>query len=141
MQRTSVTPFFQHSILSRPNGIFLIDGYVGVIDREFEEAWIAPRITTEHNTYCLALNIANIDEIRQVQWIQTGDGDRKLAQFCEAVVSYLERLPHNRALLKKELVEIDLPRSLMKPFTNYGQAQKIDRLKNFLCSEQNRYLQ
>jgi len=100
-----VTPFYVcSSVIARGGGVFHVEGAVGLIHQQFEEAWAARADRDpEEPGFGLIVLAANIDELRGYQMIDTA---RPLEQQTEAlsraIVQVLTEMPQNERELVAE---------------------------------------
>src|SRR5438045_6561525 len=97
---TEVTPFFLPRVLSRHGAWCQIDGYVGVLDRRFEDRWLRGR-KPKRNTFALVLYIANIDRLRASENVSFDPQSAEFAAFTNAMLDLLEGAPHDKDALRK----------------------------------------
>jgi hypothetical protein len=91
-----VSPIF----LARPqrsSGHYRIDGHIGVVCQPFERSYIAqfglPKASGRpHNRPWFAWHIANIDILRNAQYVES---EVEIHEFCKLAASCLEWLPHS----------------------------------------------
>lgn len=130
---TTVTPFFQPRVIRRSDAHYLIDGYLGVVNRMFERHWTQTcSEAVKHNSHCLALNIANIDTLRAQQHIETTRLGERISQFCNLILAELEALPYDEASFRSALdgnVLMGLP---LEKFAILGRAKKFSCLRTFM---------
>src|ERR1700744_1369941 len=125
IQNTVVTPFFQPRVLRKSATHYLIDGYLGFIHREFEQWWLKRSLNSPRvNSHCLALNIANLDELRAKQRIEN-NAESNLQEFSIAVMEVLKSLPSSaesvREAFNRDLL-IGLP---FEKFIIHGRNEKL----------------
>jgi hypothetical protein len=133
VRQTLVTPFFQPRILRRSETCYLIDGYLGVLHREFECQWVASQLSPLIvNSYCLALNIANIDALRSTQRVAQNTLPSDSLKFGSVVLTLLDKLPSDETALSTAFdrrVLMDLP---LEKFVIHGRTEKLLQLERFI---------
>jgi hypothetical protein len=133
VQPTTVTAFFQPRVLRRSEALYLIDGYIGVLNREFENHWLQNRPNTpKRNQHCLVLNIANVDVLRANHWIDAIGWETSLAKFLQIALAQLEQLPTDEESLRLALERDVLMGLPLEKFVLPGSEEKISGLKAFV---------
>jgi hypothetical protein len=133
VRSTDVTAFFQPRVLRRSEHLYLIDGYVGVVNREFESDWIRSNLRPRNsNTHCLAMNIANIDPIRAEQYINTMDMETQILAFTTSTTHFLETLPNDAARLLEALERGKLADIPLEKFAIHGRDRKLAELVSYI---------
>jgi len=131
-----VTPYFRPRVLRKRPGVYQIDGYVGVIDQEFERTRIrsAARPAGGHSP-CLSLNIANLKPLLGVQDIHEISAEKNLKAFADTVTGLMETMPHDADALAAAFAKNML---LGVPFENYAVTERHDEfeaLRRFVSRE------
>lgn len=127
-----VTPFFQPRVLRRSENRYLIDGYIGVMHRQFEALWVASNPEFRRaNSHCLALNIANFESLRKEQHLSTGRVASGIEKFSALTTSLLDVLPRDERCLatcfdQEQLMDIPLTKFIV------GSTTKFLALKRFI---------
>jgi hypothetical protein len=111
-----------------------MDGYIGVLHRGFEERWAKDR-PGQRNFHCLAMNIANIDVLREEQYITYVD-PHSLHSFCSAIVTLLETMPHDVQDLRKVLGGEQLAGTSAEKFMHFDRDDKLKQLQQFISVTQ-----
>jgi len=124
----SVTPaFIPHIFRERPT-MYVIDGYIGLIDRKFEERWIEMGHNegdTVTNRYCLLLNTSNLVRLLRVSRIHETSWQEDISTYAMHISALLEEMPHDGAALADafrcdHLVGVELVK-----FTALGEERKF----------------
>jgi hypothetical protein len=138
-----VTPYFSPHIVGRPSGVYSINGGVGVIDREFEEAWM--KDNPEENGPCLHLYSLNIPQLGELShYVDRDDVDSSVARFAPILEQVLRRMPHSRVELRTAFESGNLLGHKLESFAGRTQlspsqwviSDKYKQFRSFILGQQ-----
>ena len=113
----------------------MIQGYVGVLHRDFERDWVRMRLSSgeedQDRKYCCILNTQNIDNIYRHSYIEKNNTD-EINNFIENLSSFVRGIPKNISMLKGVFDGGELGGVDLQKFVGYGQRVKFEKFKSFV---------
>jgi len=91
------TPFYRLAVAGRSAGWYSFDGYVGVLDREFEAIW--RKTHADRNQFPIMMHVANFDGLRGFAAVPN-EFEEVAPQFAAAIDLFLSRLPRDRGEMR-----------------------------------------
>ena len=127
-KQTRVTPYFACSELAlRPFRKYLVEGVIGVVDREFEKIWMADTAREPKQAgFGLLLHMANFPELQNKMYLPCeGAFQQEVDALCGAIASVLNNLPANEQQLIEAFGRGELHNIPLNAFSGYSHRKKF----------------
>lgn len=122
-------------MIGRSSGLYSIDGYIGMMDRNFEEIWQAKNGQVP-NGFCLLLNVANFRDLHSNSYIDPDDTEGSVARFESSLELLFQLAPKDTNEFRNAFMSGGL---LGKPTTSFrplaalgGLTDKYEALRSYL---------
>jgi hypothetical protein len=129
-----VTPYFLPQVGRRPKDFFVIDGYVGIVHRDFERKWRETHDSSK-NVFCFLSHTVNFRELTDSSYISSSSADTDVSSFCKSLFCLLDRFPQDERSLKFAFADREFDGFKPDDFKNIGAGQsKFDDFRLFAAA-------